>query len=185
MLVFCLLSISAQSQACSNVRHFDFKNVTIHTAPSDDGSRQGSETFHLRDGITFISDDPDSLESHDWKVELLEDHAVHPDPLTWIRVIVLERDHLTGTGTWHYILAFSCQEGHLVRLFQYSSTGVNLMHLDDQSLQLYQAIRAPTDSYANPSRHSVLSYKWNAKEHRYLRADPVARDDSKSKPDEK
>jgi len=158
MLGLCLCLNSAWTQACKDVRSFDFTNTTIHTAPGDDGSRQGSESFRLRDGIGFLSDDPHSLDAHDWRVELLVNRTVHPDPLTWVRVIVLKSDHLTGTGTWNHIMAFGCREGSLVRLFQYSSEGVSLKHLDAKTLELYKAIWKPTDAHCCPSRHVDLLF---------------------------
>jgi hypothetical protein len=174
LLAFCLFSNSAWAQRCVDVRHFDFKNATIYTAPYDEGSHTGADSFRLRDGTAFLSEDPLSSKSHDWQVDLLDDREVHPDPTTWLHVIVLDRDHLTGTGTWYYVMAFSCNNGRLIRRFQYSSEGVSLEHLDDQTLQLYQAIWAPTDSHASPSKHQELVYKWNAKEHRYRRVSTIS-----------
>ncbi len=95
------------------------------------------------------------------------DREAHPEPTIWIRVIELEDDHLTGTGTWHYLLAFSCEKGHLARKFQFSAEGVFLEHLDDQTLKLGQGIWTPTDSPADPSRRRELTYKWNTRVHQY------------------
>ena len=84
--------------------------------------------------------------------------VVHPDPSTWLRV---DRSRQGSPGqeqcTWDYILAFGCIHGNLVRLFHYSSEGVSLKHLDDQSLQIYQSIWDPDDAHCCPAGHIELS----------------------------
>jgi hypothetical protein len=145
MFVLSAFSIPAWTQICADVQSFDFRNATIQTASHDEGSHRGAESFHLRKGVAFISDDPDSLKFHDWRVDLLVDRTVHPDSSTWVRVIVLVKDHLTGTGTWSYVMAFGCQKGSLVRIFEYSSEAVELKHLDDEKLELDQAALNPKD----------------------------------------
>lgn len=194
VLVFCLLLNSAQGQACSDIKRFDFKNAIIQVGSTDDNelptlynaSRAEALTFHLKDGVAETYDGS-PLESGvpDWRAELLQDRQAHPEPSTWIRVIVLEDNHLTGTGTWHYVLAFGCNTGRLARLFQFTAEGVSLGHLDDQTLELHQGIWTATDSHADPSRQRVLTYKWNAQQHRYRRVATVSGDDAKSRIHEK
>jgi hypothetical protein len=194
LLAFCLLLNHAQGQHCSDIRHFDFKNATIIVGLTDDNelqtvynsSRAEAHTFRLRDGVAETFDDP-SLKSGtpDWRAELLQDREVHPEASTWIRVIVFEDDHLTGTGTWHYVLAFGCNKGRLTQLFRFTAEGVSLAHLDDQTLELHQGIWSPSDSHADPSMQRVLTYKWNEREHRYRRVATVSGDGAKSKANEK
>jgi hypothetical protein len=182
-LTFCLFSNSAWSQACANIRRFDFRNATIHVGSFDtnkltnlfNDSRGQALTFRLRNGIALTYDDPTSKAgTPDWQAELVMDREVHPEPSTWMRVIVLEDVHMTGTGTWRYILAFGCDKGRLVQKFQFTSEGVYLKHLDNQTLQLYQAIWLPTDSHADPSSHRQLIYKWYARVHQYRLADSTS-----------
>jgi hypothetical protein len=158
----------ARAQECSSIQQFDFRNATIPMAASDEGSRSGPATFHLQQGVGFLSDDPIAPQSHDWRIDLLLDRLEHPDPSTWVRVIVLDKDHLTGTGDWRYILAFDCRNGSLASLFQYAAEGVTLKHLSAQTLDLYQAVWAKEDPHCCPSRHMELVYRWNALRHRYV-----------------
>jgi hypothetical protein len=187
---FCLLFNSALGQACSDIRHFDFKNATIHVGSADDNdletlynsSRAEALTFRLRNGVAETYDgSPVTSGVPDWRAELLQDHEVHPEASKWIRVIVLEEDHLAGTGTWHYVLAFGCNKGRLTRLFQFSAEGLSLEHMDDQTMELHQGIWTPTDSHADPSRQRALTYKWNTREHRYRRVATVSGDGAHSK----
>lgn len=176
MVLSVFFSISVWGQNCEDIRRFDFKNATIHVGKSDanelqalyNGPRGLALTYHLRDGIGLTNDFPQfNPKTADWKAELSMDREAHPEPTIWIRVIELEDDHLTGTGTWHYLLAFSCEKGHLARKFQFSAEGVFLEHLDDQTLKLGQGIWTPTDSHADPSRRRELTYKWNTRVHQY------------------
>lgn len=175
----------ADAQACKDIRTFDFKNTTIHVGPNDqnklpptiegpnasafNGPADAPDSFRLRDGTGLIYDDPNSAETLEWRVDLISDRLVHPDPSIWLRVIYLDRDHLAGTGTWYYVMAFACEKGRLVREFQFSSLGLLLKHLDDQTIQLDQEIWEPEDAHVDPSKHRVLTYHWNAQEHRYRR----------------
>jgi uncharacterized protein (TIGR03435 family) len=84
-------------------------------------------------------------------------------------VIVLDKDHLTGTGDWRYILAFDCRNGLLASVFQYAAEGVSLKHLSARKLVLNQAIWGMDDPHCCPSRHVELAYRWNALRHRYIR----------------
>lgn len=79
----------------------------------------------------------------------------------------MDRNHLTGTGDWRYVMAFHCQQGSLVSLLQYGSEGVELKHLSEQTLILDQAIWKKDDPHCCPSGHTILAYHWNATRHRY------------------
>jgi len=168
-----LFATSALSQTCSDTRTFDFKNATIQTGTKDEnhyinstlnGPEDGPETFQLTNGSGFQGDD---LEPHEWGITLVSDHLLHPDPSTWLRVLVMERDHLTGTGTFYFVLAFACAGGRVMRIFQFSGEGVELKQWSDRSLEIALAIWAPNDAHADPSLHRELFYRWDAKLHRY------------------
>jgi hypothetical protein len=171
-----LFATSALSQTCTDIRTFDFGNATIHTGTKDEnhinatafnGAFGDGETFHIVDGKGFRSDDPDNPQSHDWGITITSNHLVHPDPLTWARVLEVERDHLTGTGTIDFVLVFTCSHGRVTRIFQFSDEGVRLERFDNHDLVLDQTIWAPDDDHASPSLHRELFYRWDAKLHRY------------------
>jgi hypothetical protein len=173
-ILLSLASGTARAQACRDIRQFNFKNAAIPIAAPDDGGRSGPDLFHLHDGAGFLSDDPDSAQSHDWGLQLIADRLAHPDPSTWIRVIVVDKDHLTGTGDWRYVMVFGCRNGSLVSIFQYGSEGVELKHLSDQRLDLYQAVWTKDDAHCCPSRHVDIVYRWDTQQHRYRKAISVS-----------
>jgi hypothetical protein len=188
--LFVLLAVlsvwkCAHAQACDDVRHFDFRDAHIQIAATDDGGNSGPAVFHLHQGIAYLSDNPESAQSHDWSINLIVDRLAHLDPAVWIRVIVLDKNHLSGTGDWHYIMAFDCRKGSLHRLFQYGSEGVTLKHLDSRGLQLYQAVWAPNDAHCCPSMHADLRYEWSRQEQRFDRTASISHQGFESTPDEK
>ncbi|HEY6446471.1 MAG TPA: hypothetical protein VIY53_08430 [Acidobacteriaceae bacterium] len=171
-----LISMAAGAQTCTSIRQFDFRNSQIPIAARDaSGASSGPELFRLENGEGFISDDPDDPQSHDWGLSLLADRLEHPDPSTWIRVIVVEKDHLTGSGDWRYVLAFACERGSLTSLFQFGEPGVVLDYVTGQTLELTQAIWGEGDAQCCPTRSRNLTYKWNPQRHRYdlSRSKPV------------
>lgn len=179
----CLLPLAApaqtpppiQSQTCSDIRTFDFKNATLHLSPDDQNELKGLFNepyafpfyFHLHNGVGFISDDGGFTQQ--WKETLLDDRPLHPEPATWLRLIVLQHEHLKGTGTWRYVLIFRCEDQLLLPIFQFNSEGTRVEHLDDHGFQLSQTIWSPSDPHDAPSKHRELSYQWSPREHRYLR----------------
>jgi len=181
-LTLCLASNSVWAQDCADIRHVDLKNATIHVGAHDqndlqdlfNASRRDSRTFRLRNGVGLTYDASVDSKTPDWRTELVMNREVHPEPSIWIRVIGLEDVHMTGTGTWFYILALGCEKGHLVRKFQFSSEAVELKYLDNQTLQLTQGIWSPTDDHADPSGHRELTYKWDAGVHRYRLAPTIS-----------
>jgi hypothetical protein len=174
VVVAGFFSAGASAKPCSEIRSFDFRNATIRVGVADEnpkGPRGMADSFHLQNGSELIYDEFGSLKSEnpEWGVDLVDDRVVHPDPSTRLRVIVLVDDHLGGTGTWTYVLAFDCQRGNLVRLFQYSGEGVGLKRLTDQTIELDQSIWRPTDAHCCPSQDADLAYRWIATLHRFRR----------------
>jgi hypothetical protein len=189
-LAFAVLAVLlglnfAQAQACDDVRAFDFRDARIHVAATDDGEHSEPAAFNFQHGIAYLSDNPGSPQSRDWRVGVVVDRSAHLDPSLWIRVIVLDKNHLTGSGGWHYILAFDCRKGWLNRLFQYGSEGVTLRHLDSRRLQLYQAVWAPSDARCCPTMHADLLYEWNLREQRFVRTASIRHQGFEAVPDEK
>lgn len=189
-LLFVFLAVMsmrsfAQAQACNDVQRFDFTNARIQIAARDEGGQSGPAVFRLHQGMAYISDNPASPQSRDWSVNLIVNRLMNPDPPTWIRVIVVDKNHLTGTGDWHYIIAFDCRKGSLHRIFQYGSEGVRLKHVDGRELQLYQAVWARNDAHCCPTMHADLLYKWNPREQRFDRTASASRRGFESIPDEK
>lgn len=195
LLAFCLATNSARTQTCADVRSFDFRDAAIFTGPAGpneahaliDGAAPTPDVIALHNGVALVSDDPGAPPSAppDWRIQLLTNRKLQPDPATWLRVVVLEADHLTGTGAWEFVLALNCDQGHLVRVFQYSAEGVSLKHLDRETLQLYQALWKPEDPHCCPSSHLDLVYAWDPQQHRYRRASAVPGNGFASVPDEK
>lgn len=186
---------SAWGQACTDVRAVDFKNAAIRTGPPGpneaglllNGATPAPESFELHNGGTMLHDDPDAKPSSsaDWQIRLAVDRRVRTDEATWVRVIVLDEYHLSGTGTWEVIQAYACKRGHLLRLMQYSGLDVSLTHVSPQRVDLYQPIWKASDPQCCPTRHLELGYAWDPAEHRYRRAMAAVRNGYETAPDER
>ena len=163
LVAWSLFLNTSQAQICTDIRRFDMRNATIHMSAQDDGGKLAPPVFHLHDGVDRIFE----FGSLEWQVELDSDRTVHPDAATWLRVVMLEDVHMGGSGTLNFVLAFDCEKGRLVRLFQYGSEGIRLKHLDDRTLALDQAVPGPDDSDASPSEYCEVIYQWVARDHRY------------------
>jgi hypothetical protein len=158
----------ASGQACSDIRSFDLRNATISSS-SAGGSTGGHSVFHFQNGKAFIDDDSVSVNSqtHDWELEITSNVLIHPDFSTWLRVITFDRTHLTGTGTWNYVMAFTCKQ-QLIQVFEYSGLYLRLTHLDKQTLVLEQEIRKKNDPYCCPTGRQQITYRWDPEAHSYF-----------------
>ncbi len=161
------LAVRVTAQPCADVRQFDFRNSVLRIGGQTGENHEPERSIRLRNGTAFISDDPRSIKSRDWEITLKADRVVRPDASTWAKVIVLDRNHLRGTGNWTYVLAFGCANGSLARLFQYESEGVTLEHTDGRTIRLYLAKWRSSDAHCCPSQHLELVYEWDVSQHRY------------------
>ncbi len=173
-ITICAVRVFAQP--CADVTRFDFENSEFRIGAHTDDSHHQEQSIRLRNGTGFISDNPISMKSRDWEVTLKVDRAVRVDTSMWAKVIVLDQNHLTGTGDWRYILVFGCAHGSLVRLFQHASEGMALQHTDGQTIRLYQPRWKSSDAHCCPSQHLELLYEWDVREHRYRLKASILRD---------
>ena len=103
-----VMAVRVTAQPCADVRQVDFKNSDLRIGGQTDDSRWPEHSVRLRNGAGFISDDPTSTTSRDWEITLKVDRVARLDASTPVKVILLDRNHLTGTGDWHYVLVFEC-----------------------------------------------------------------------------
>jgi len=175
LLIAVLLGIAsgaARAQACRDIRQFDFRNAAIPVAARDEaGDDSGPDSFSLHYGKGFESDGLPG--AHDWSLELLSDQLEHPDPSTWIRVIVVDMDHVTGSGDWRYVMAFTCKNGSLDSVFPYGAPGVALERLTERTMKLYVAVETESDPECCPSGHKDIAYRSNAQRHRYRKVSSI------------
>ena len=179
------LAVRVTAQPCTDVRKFDFKNSDLRIGGQSAESRELDHSIGLHNGTGFVSDDPTSKGSGDWEITIRVDRVVRQNSSTWVRVFVLDQNHLTGTGDWRSVLVFGCANGSLVRLFQYASEGVALEHTDGRTIRLYQGQWKRSDAHCCPSRHFELVYEWDVGERRYRRKAFISGDGFELPTDEK
>jgi hypothetical protein len=89
---------------CTDIRAVDFKNTAI---------QYGSRAFASHDGVALNYDMPEVSSAPDWKAEIIRDQTVEPTAGTYIRFLLIEDDHETGSGTHIWLLGYRCSSGKL------------------------------------------------------------------------
>lgn len=109
-----------------------------------------------------------SLETYapDWRTTIRQDH---PLPASGIRLLVLEQNHLTGTGSFTYIFGFHCGAGSLRQIFEASGQGLKLERLTANGMDISVAIWSNGDPHCCPRRKVHLTYLWSPSRKRFLR----------------
>ena len=101
-----LLTIAASAEGqnrpvadCSDITVLDFKNATVIAT---------GRTFAFQDGKAYNSDTPGN-EKSDWEATIEKDTTVSPAPGVKTRFLLIDDSHLTGTGSWLYLMGFRCE----------------------------------------------------------------------------
>ena len=173
--------ILAGQSACTDISSFDFPNRVIvahrEAHPVFYGTFNGPApggTIRLRNGRFYEWDEPTGVSKKntkpDWLTEINRDLVVHPPQSAGVRLLSLVRTHLSGTGSFTYILGFTCQDGSLSKIFEASGQGLNLVKVTDAAMDLAVAIWAERDSHSSPSSVVSLHYVWSPRLKRYVRS---------------
>jgi hypothetical protein len=129
----------------------------------------------LRNGVFHQWDWPDGKvppeyrDKPDWETKIEKDVLVNPKGSQGVRVIVLGKNHLLGTGFFFYVFAFDCHEGGVRKLFEASGEGVNLARVTASELTLAVGIWRPKDSHADPSIRLTVLYRWSPEAQEFVR----------------
>jgi len=108
IFLFIILSscISANAQtACpgNDINKVDLKNSKL-------------EDMSFKNGKTFTKDD-EAQSKPDWEITITKDQVFKPESKISLRVISLNRNHLTGSGSPNSFLVLQCTNNKLVAIF--------------------------------------------------------------------
>ena len=180
----------ASGAACRDVASIDFRNRVIRAAsdlgetdygifngPGPGGPlRLRDGAFLQWDGITsrmwseMPADERKEIKQKpDWKTTIEQDTLIRPIGSGGIRVLVLSRVHLTGTGAFTYVFGFRCSSGSLQEIFEASGEGIKLERATDNGIEINVAIWSQNDAHCCPSRHERLRYIWSPARKRFAR----------------
>lgn len=114
----------------------------------------------------------ESRHKPDWKTTIEQDIILDPAPSERVRLLVLFQNHVTGTGSFTYILGFQCTGGSVKNIFETSGEGIKLAPAIGNRMELTVGIWAEGDSRCCPSQEVSLTYRWSVSLKRFVRDSP-------------
>jgi hypothetical protein len=170
LLVLILILVSASSMAwtvqCTNIAKVDFANRTLTVA------KQGAkQVFHFHQGVAFEYEEPGN-DKPDWQTTIQQDVVVKPLPSSTVRFLTLYRNHLTGSGSWTYVVGLACSQGRMRKVFQASGMFMKVGQISPKLVEISMPVWKPSDALCCPSAHKELRYAWDPQTHRYALTRP-------------
>lgn len=163
-LLFAAAGVAAQP--CQTVGAVDFRNAVISaTAPPLPESTL-DRRFRFTNGIFDETEEPGG--TVEWRYRISKDLMVHPDLDTTIRFLQISGEHLRGTGTRNYVMAFRCVEGQVNKVFQSAGEGLVLTFATSDLLQLSSPVWKNSDARCCPSEEKKTSLLWDNASGRYV-----------------
>ncbi len=139
--------------SCTSVQTPDLQNANIND-------------INFRQGRAYTSD---GSSPNDWEHTLSTDRILKPTTNKEIRLIVINSNHLTGSGARDTVIAFDCVRGTLKKIFEKKYLyGVNIEVKQDNELLLTSGEWQPTDPMCCPSKEKKETYQWNQFKGTYL-----------------
>ncbi len=108
----------------------------------------------------------------DWRTTIERDLIIQPGGSGGVRILVLNRNHLTGTGSYTYVFGFRCNAGSVDKIFEASGQGVRFDKATDSAIDITVGIWRPSDPHCCPSREEHLRYVWSQARKRFVRERP-------------
>jgi hypothetical protein len=138
---------------CSDLSTLDFKNLTVTVT---------GRTFAFHYGKATNSDSPGD-EKPDWEATIEKDSMVSPAPGVETRFLLIDDSHVTGTGSWLYLVGFRCEPtnsrlhaGYLQRVFESKALSLSVERLDGRSVVV------STQPFPGKPTKKHFSYKWKS-----------------------
>lgn len=97
----------------------------------------------------------------DWKTVIEQDRVLHPAGSSALRVLALNKSHLTGTGAFNYVFVFECKDGSVRKVFEATGEGVQLEQATANGIEISIGLWGSGDGHCCPSRVVQLRYSWS------------------------
>ncbi len=183
----CFHLSGCESEPCQSIQKLDFRNKTIDLgAESSDlnpfpqgnfnGPASGAPVLQMKNGSAKTWDTPDGRlgvaeSAHpDWRATIHSDRYIHPLSSAGIRLLVVEDDHETGSGSWTYILGYTCAKSEVVQVFRLTGQALRLVDADNQGIRASLFVRE-SDSSTSPGKLKTLKFEWDPANVRYRRVE--------------
>jgi hypothetical protein len=172
-------SVVSQAQPCQDIRNVDFRNMAVHTTAMDaneltglyDAPRTGYG-FEFKNGVAeeFMDLAQKKAETPEGRAKIVEDSVVDVPGGPTIRFLNIVWEHLQGSGAFSVLVGFTCQDGRVKKIFQFSADGVEKFEVGPgDQLIIKQAIWRKNDAHCCPSQTHTLYYGWDAERQSFRR----------------
>ena len=146
-------SIAAATQ-CDAIEKVDFNNSELSF---------GAKSLRFRDGKACTKEGEDSGPC-DWEHVVTFDKVLIPEPGRAVRLMIINSNHLTGSGASDHVLLFECRNGRVVSVFNESYLyGVTIEKLASTEFSLISGEWLKNDQECCPSRKKREVLRWDRK----------------------
>ncbi len=113
----------------------------------------------------YAEEEDDDSEHCDWKVAIDQDRNIADDR----RLIVVDSEHMTGSGAWTDVLVLGCQAGKVTALFHdVSLYGIDVEEASADKLVLKVLKWVGSDARCCPSMEERQVYVWSKDAQKYV-----------------
>jgi hypothetical protein len=157
--ILLLITGFAQAVSCPEIGKIDFKNAAIRV--------NRYEIVKFAGGRACTSDGTD-INKCDWAWTIREDRRLNPESGRQLRMLILNADHRTGSGTWDYVTIFTCKNGKVESLLENRYLfGGKVRILNDRQFVVTSAHWRKGDAECCPSRRKQEFFTWSPKDQNY------------------
>jgi hypothetical protein len=170
--------LSAQ-YTCNNIANFDFGNailtmggigLTTSQEYGDVNFPAVKEQFAFRKGVAVQWEDAEEHDAQkpDFRITIDHDQLLHPDGSPGVKLLSVEMDHLTGSGSFQYVTAYDCRGHRLHKLLDVSGEGVIFRSANDYSIKLTLFLSSEADLHCCPSKNVDVTFEWSPTSQAYI-----------------
>jgi hypothetical protein len=146
--------------ACSSIETVDFNNASIIVGRSPEV-------------VTFKSGKACPINRFsgkcDWEHTITMDKILHPNSAVTVRLLVINRNHLTGSGAWDHLNLYICKNGSVKSIFEAAYLYGAKLHLkNDMQFAIKSGQWQDKDPTCCPSREKEELFLWNSHEEKYV-----------------
>jgi len=178
-LVWATTEILPAEYSCKNIADFNFGNsiltmggtgLTIRQEYSLFNSPAHKERFAFRNGIAlqWLVPEEHNPQRPDFRITIDRDQLVHPTGSSGVKILIVQMDHLTGTGSFQYLAAYDCRERQLHKLLDVSGEGVKFLSASNDRIQLTLFLWSDADAHCCPSKKADVMFQWSPKRQAYI-----------------
>jgi hypothetical protein len=155
---------SVAEPKCTDISSIDFKNSDI--VLEDDIPLHFKNGKFTEFGDVFFDNGKETVlegapHTPEWEDNFTDDFILRPIQDVTIRVLVITRDHVGGTGTGTYSVAYVCDRGRLKRVHKESHDGGGFQKISESQVSITYGVWKEKDPHCCPSMTRKDTYTWS------------------------